>query len=120
MNKHKKMNIDLSHYPKVIIDRTNEFIQSLDMIGSFGIIEATPEYVASAIAHIILEQWLINGDIEISEEQFHKAINLAEINYAIEELKNKGLVSTFDDETYFLTEKGKEFEKNIKYGKGDN
>lgn len=114
------MNIELKNYPEKIQERTNEFIDSLNMTGAFAVIESSPEFVSNAIADIILEQWLKDGDIEISEEQFHKAINLAEVNYALEGLIQKGLVSTFDDETYFLTENGKEIEKKIKNGKGNN
>lgn len=106
------MNIELNYYPEIIIERTNEFLKSLEISGAFAIIEATPEFVSNALAHIILQQWLIDGDIEISEEQFNNAINLAEANYAFEGLKENGFISTFDDENYFLTEKGKNFEKN--------
>jgi predicted transcriptional regulator len=100
---------NINDYPQQVIDRTNEFIDSLNSCRAFELIDTTEDLVKECLAEKILKHWISEGDLEISEDAFNKAIIKAEVNYTINKLKEKELVVEIDDDTITITEKGKKF-----------
>ena len=100
---------NINDYPQQVIDRTDEFIDSLNSCGAFEMIDTTEDLVKDCLAEKILKHWISDGDLEISEDDFTKAIIKAEVIYAVNKLKEEELVVEIDDDTIAITEKGKKF-----------
>jgi hypothetical protein len=99
--------VDFNSYPQEVIDRTNEFIESLNFTDAFSLIETTEELVKDCLAEKILNHWIGEGDLEISEDDFTKAIIKAEVLYALNDLKEQGAIAEIDDDRVVITEKGR-------------
>lgn len=105
--------VDFNSYPQEVIDRTNEFIESLNFTDAFSLIETTEVLVRDCLAEKILNHWIGEGDLEISEDDFMKAIAKAEVLYALDELKKCGTIAEIDDDSVVITEIGKNILNNI-------
>jgi len=103
---------NINDYPQQVIDRTNEFIDSLNSCGAFEFIDTTEDLVKDCLADKILKHWISEGDLEISEDDFNKAIIKAEVIYAVNKLKEEKLVVEIDDDTIAITEKGEKMLNN--------
>lgn len=104
---------DFNSYPQQVIDRTNAFINSLKFTNAFSLFETTEELVKDCLAEKILNHWIGEGDLEISEDDFTKAITKAEVLYALDELKKCGAIAEIDDDSVVITEIGKNILNNI-------
>ena len=89
-----------------------------DFKETFG--QESKQFVINEFNKLGLECWLEHGEISahlISDEKFEKALNYAEINMALQELVDKGLVSSFvdedGDEKFFIPEEKRETIKSM-------
>ena len=100
--------VKLNNYPEQVVERVNEFLESLELTGAFEVIDSTPKLVGDSLGQVIFEEWILTGDLEITEEQFTEAILKAELEQVVTSLKEDGLIGELDDDQIFLTQKGKE------------
>lgn len=100
--------VKLNNYPEQVVERVNEFLESLELTGAFEVIDSTPKLVGDSLGQVIFEEWILTGDLEITEEQFTEAILKAELEQVVTSLKEDGLIGGLDDDQIFLTQKGKE------------
>lgn len=100
--------VELNNYPEQVVERVNEFLESLELTGAFEVIDSTPKLVGDSLGQVIFEEWILTGDLEITEEQFTGAILKAELEQVVTSLKEDGLIGELDDDQIFLTQKGKE------------
>jgi hypothetical protein len=56
---------DFNSYPKEVIDRTNEFVNSLCAFNVFSLFETTIEHIQEKLAETILKHWISEGDLNI-------------------------------------------------------
>lgn len=105
--------VELKHYPKQVVERVNEFLESLELNGAFEVIDTTPKLVGDSLGQVIFEEWILMGDLEITEEQFTEAIIKAELEQVVSSLKRDGLIGELDDDQIFLTQKGRELTTSI-------
>jgi hypothetical protein len=105
--------VELKHYPKQVVERVNEFLESLELNGAFEVIDTTPKLVGDSLGQVIFEEWILTGDLEITEEQFTEAIIKAELEQVVSSLKRDGLIGELDGNQIFLTQKGKELTTSL-------
>jgi hypothetical protein len=105
--------VELNNYPEQVVERVNEFLESMELTGAFEVIDSTPKLVGDSLGMVIFEGWVLTGDLEITEEQFTGAIFRAEMEQVLIRMVEDGLIGELDDEQIFLTEKGKELTKSF-------
>jgi hypothetical protein len=105
--------VELNNYPEQVVERVNEFLESMELTGAFEVIDSTPKLVGDSLGMVIFEEWVLTGDLEITEEQFTGAIFRAEMEQVLIRMVEDGLIGELDDEQIFLTEKGKELTKSF-------
>ena len=111
-------------YPPAVEEKAVDLIEGLHESGFFEDYEITNfEYINEHIRNILTEKFIagtIDDEFEdmFSEEEFEQLLKEFIAGSILYELKNKGLVNSYDDdnteEMFFLTEKGKEYVKEIK------
>lgn len=104
-------------YQPIVIERTNEIIETLIETNFFDDYEIkVTDFARNHISDNLTEKF-INGDTDLSddeiftEEEFEKLLREIVAGTILNELKDKGLVNSYEDdnteELFFLTEKGK-------------
>lgn len=112
-------------YPPAVEDHANDLIEGLHESGFFEDYEIKDfEYINEHVRNVLTEKFIagtIDEDFEdmFNEEEFEQLLKELIAGSILYELKNKGLVNSYDDdnteEMFFLTEKGKEYlDKKIK------
>ena len=104
----------LNDYPQPVIDRTNEFIESLEAFDAFEHFHTTPEIFGESVAQEIFKHWIEDGDLEITEDEFNGSMFRAEMESACRRMIDDGLIGELGDDMVFITEKGKEYIKDVK------
>jgi len=87
-----------------------------DLTGDITPSDRNKATLCDLLTQKFLDGELSEGDTELfeSEDEVAKFVNLCMVNDNLEVLHEKGLLGTYDDgETYFLTETGKMYSKNI-------
>ena len=109
-------------YQPIVIERTNEIIETLVETNFFldYEIEVT-DFAKNHISNMLTEKF-INGDTDLTddeiftEDEFDTLLREIVAGTILNELKMKGLVNSYEDdnteEMFFLTEKGKKVLKN--------
>ena len=109
-------------YQPIVIERTNEIIETLVETNFFldYEIEVT-DFAKNHISNMLTEKF-INGDTDLTEDEiftedeFDSLLREIVAGTILNELKTKGLVNSYEDdnteEMFFLTEKGKKVLKN--------
>jgi len=102
-------------YPDKVVERATKVANLLKENGFFEEEELNPE-IAHKVAinkfsELFYPKW-ISGDEEdfsYSDGEFESVLIEIISDSALESLKQKGFIDSFDGDTYFLTQKGKEF-----------
>lgn len=108
-------------YQPIVIKKTNDLLEILQGINFFkdNDIENT-EFAEKYFLKILTEKF-INGKIYDDEffddEEFEICLNEIYVGSILTELKRKGYLNSYEDEytdeSFFLTDDGKEYLKNI-------
>lgn len=110
-------------YQPLVIERSNEIVQSLVESGFFKDYELpSTDFAKEYLCEKLTEKFIENGsDINeaiFSENEFENILRVIIAGSVLGELKRKGYIGSYEDdeteETFFLTEEGKEMLKNLK------
>lgn len=112
-------------YQPVIIEKVEEIIKILDESEFFKDYDITNmDFIREYLSDNLTQKFIIgNFDIEndelFSEDEFEKILKEMVVGTLLEELKQKGVINSYGDETmdeevYFLTEEGKKHLENLK------
>jgi hypothetical protein len=104
-------------YQPIVIERTEEIIESLIENKFFEDYEIeVTDYAKRRISDMLTEKF-INGDVDLNddeiftEDEFDVLLKEIVAGTVLYELKSKGLINSYEDENteemFFLTEKGK-------------
>lgn len=112
-----------THYQPTVIEKTKEIINILIESQFFIDYELeTTEFAEKYFLNKLTEKFIKEGidyDIDelFSEQEFDVCLREIVAGSVLYELKSKGYVNSYEDEntdeTFFLTEKGKEYIKDI-------
>ena len=109
-------------YQPIVIEQVENLISGLeesDFFIDYEINDLT--FVRQHLSDILTEKFIdgvIDGDFEelFSEEEFEQLLKELVAGSILYELKEKGIINSYEDEnteeTFFLTEEGKEYIKN--------
>lgn len=108
-------------YQQVVLDKADAFITILTEIDFFKDHEIKNiEFAKKYLCDVLTEKFIdgkIDDDILFEEEEIEKMLNEIIVGSIFQELKRKGYVDSIDnenhEETFFLTEDGKEYLKFI-------
>jgi predicted transcriptional regulator len=110
-------------YQPIVIERSNEIVQSLVESGFFNEYELpNTDFAKEYLCEKLTEKFIENGsDINeaiFTENEFENILRVIITGSVLGELKRKGYIGSYEDdeteETFFLTEEGKEMLKNLK------
>jgi hypothetical protein len=105
-------------YQPVVIEKTNELISYLEEINFFSDNEINKNDFSVNYFNDVFTERFINGTIDelFTEEEFEKHLHLVMVGSVLSELKTKGYINSYEDETteetFFITKEGKEYMKN--------
>lgn len=110
-------------YQPIVIEETNNLIEGLKESGFFE--DYQIEDLTFTNQHLLdlMTEKFINGQLDsddelFGEDEFAKLLQELVAGSVLYELKEKGYINSYEDneteETFFLTENGKKFLKNIK------
>lgn len=114
----KYKNMDKIYQP-IVIEKTNELISYLDEINFFTDNDINKNDFCVKYFNDVFTEKFINGTIDelFTEKEFEKHLQLILVGSVIFELKAKGYINSYEDETteetFFLTDEGKEYMKNL-------
>ena len=110
-------------YQPVVLERSNEIVQSLVESGFFKDYELpSTDFAKEYLCEKLTEKFIENGsdinDTIFTENEFENILRVIVTGSILGELKRKGYINSYEDEnteeTFFLTEDGKEMLKNLK------
>lgn len=111
-------------YQPIVIKRTDEIIEILIESGFFVDYELSNTETAKKFILDELTTKFIKGDLDMehdelfTEDEFTTILNKIIAGTILEDLKEKGLLNSYEDdnteETFFLTDEGKEVILNMK------
>lgn len=109
-------------YQPIVIHKGDEFIKILEEINFFSEQEIENTDFARKYFYDKLTEKFIDGTIEdgiiFYEDEMENILNEIIVGSTLYELKRKGYINSYSDdnieETFFLTEDGKEYLRNIK------
>ena len=107
-------------YQPIVIEKTNEIIETLIESKLFEDyeIENTDFATKYFLDKFILGEMTTDTDMIFSEEEFDKCIREVIVGSMLTKMKQNGYVNSYEDddteETFFLTEKGKEYLKMLR------
>jgi predicted transcriptional regulator len=116
------------NYQSIVIERSNEIVGSLVESGFFKDYELpNTDFAKEYLCEKLTEKFIENGsDINeaiFNEEEFENILRVIITGSVLGELKRKGYIGSYEDdeteETFFLTEEGKEMLKNLKSTDGE-
>lgn len=109
-------------YQPVVRERSEKLIEVLDKSGFFKDYEIQDKSFAREYFMEKLTDKFIIGELDIendslfTEDEFDKYLREIIVGSILEELKNKGVVNSYEDDTkgemFFITDKGRDFVKN--------
>jgi hypothetical protein len=110
-------------YQPIVVEKANLFIESLEESNFFIDYELESKDFAKEYLCDRITEKFIKGEIEqdsnemFTEEEIETYLKEIIAGTLLNELKNKGLVNSYDDdntdETFFLTDEGKEYLKKM-------
>jgi len=99
-----------SIYPPVIQDWLESAANGLEETGFFEDEGINPEHGKKAFCNqagpAVLSSWMDSGEINLTDEHLEKILRMIIVEGALLGLQESGLIDSFDDETFFLTELG--------------
>jgi hypothetical protein len=111
-------------YQPIVIEKTNEIIETLIESKLFEDYEiestefATKYFLDKLTEKFILGEMTIDTDMLFSEDEFDKCIREVIVGSMLTKMKQNGYVNSYEDdeteETFFLTDKGREFLKILR------
>ena len=99
-------------YQPFIIKRGDEILN--EMGKEIKITNKSREYLYNLLTQKFIEGKISDGDVAVfdSDEEFEKFLTFCNVQEDLEHLYELGLIGSFDDkDSFFLTEKGKEYAK---------
>jgi len=110
-------------YQSVVLDTAENIIENLTESGFFNDYELpSTSFAKELLCEKLTEKFIeVGSEIEgevFSEKEFEEILKQIIVGTLLNELKNKGYINSYEDEnteeTFFLTEDGKEMLKNLK------
>jgi hypothetical protein len=99
-----------SIYPPAIQDWLDEAADGLEESGFFEAEGINPDHGKAAFCNqagpAVLASWVDTGMINLTDEQLENILRTSIVEGAIIGLQDAGIIDSFDDETFFLTELG--------------
>jgi hypothetical protein len=99
-----------SMYPPAIQDWLDSAANGLEETGFFEDEGINPEHGKTAFCNqagpAVLASWVDTGMINLSDEQLEQILRMSIVEGALIGLQESGIIDSFDDETFFLTELG--------------
>lgn len=109
--------------PKIVMDCVETIVSALRESLFFEDYEITEDYSIKLFTELITEEYIKNPSLDDTEffwteEEFEVILEKVITGSILYELKNDGILNSYEDdnteETFFLTEKGKELSKTLK------
>ena len=100
-------------YPTPIINNVEILIEELKELIKDSNLD--PKLVSDRIGEVLFENWSTNKKDIITPDQLSNALIKAELDGMLISMSNKGYLDEIDG-TIFMTEKGKEYHKNLTGG----
>lgn len=110
-------------YQPIVLEKSNEIVESLVESGFFKDYELpntdfAREYLCEKLTEKFIENGSDIGDSIFEENEFEMILRVIITGTVLGELKRKGYINSYEDEnteeTFFLTEDGKEMLQNLK------
>jgi hypothetical protein len=113
---------ELTKYPRIVNERVAVIIETLREDGFFIEFNITEDYAVSHFSELVVDKYLTDpslSDFDMwGDEEFMEILTKVIIGSVLNELKDEGVLSSYEDEnteeTFFLTEKGKLLTEGLK------
>jgi len=106
-----------SIYPPVIQHWLDEAATSLEETGFFKDEGVNPEHGKRAFCNqagpVVLVSWMDTGMINLTSEQLETILRMSAVEGALIGLRDAGLIDSFDNESFFLTNLGTAVSKQL-------